>query len=109
MNDLGRYEATGNSADRWLYRAASLRNVAITAPYMHDGSLPDLESVVDYYNRGGVQHPGLDPRIRPLNLDADQRKDLVQFLQALTGSNIDTLVRDGRSQSIGDTRSSTQH
>ncbi len=105
VNDLGRYEATGNSADRWLYRAPSLRNVAITAPYMHDGSLPSLESVVGYYNRGGVQHPGLDPRVRPLNLDADQRDDLVLFLKALTGSNIDALVRDGRSQPIGDTRS----
>ena len=103
-NDLGRYEATGRSEDRWLYRTPTLRNVAITAPYMHDGSLPDLESVVDYYNRGGVSHPGLDPRIRPLRLDGQQQTDLVNFLKSLTGSNIEQLQRDARAEPIGDTR-----
>jgi cytochrome c peroxidase len=101
-NDLGRYEATGKSSDRWLFRVPSLRNVAITAPYMHDGSFPTLASVVAYYNRGGVPHEGLDPRIRPLGLDAEQRSDLVAFLESLTGSNVDSLVRDARSEAIGD-------
>jgi cytochrome c peroxidase len=69
---------------------------------MHDGSFPTLASVVEYYNRGGVSHEGLDPRIRPLDLDAGQRSDLVAFLEALTGSNVDSLVRDARSEAIGD-------
>ncbi len=103
VNDLGRYEATGNSADRWLYRVPSLRNVAITSPYMHDGSFSTLGAVIEYYNRGGVPHDGQDPRIRPLNLDAAQRADLVAFLESLTGGNIDELVSDARSEAIGDT------
>lgn len=103
FNDLGRYEATGQSADRWLYRVPTLRNVALTAPYMHDGSFPDLAAVVAYYDRGGVEHPGLDPRIRPLELDEGARADLVAFLESLTGSGVDALVRDARSVAIGDT------
>jgi len=105
-NDLGRYEATGRSEDRWLYRTPSLRNVAITAPYMHDGSLGNLEAVVDYYDGGGIPHPGLDPRIRPLNLDARQKSDLVSFLRSLTGSNVEQLQRDARAVPIGDTDAS---
>jgi cytochrome c peroxidase len=103
-NDLGRYEATGRSADRWRFRVPTLRNIALTAPYMHDGSLPDLGAVVDHYNRGGVPHPGQDPRIRPLELDAGKRADLVSFLESLTASNIGLLLRDARSQAIGDAR-----
>jgi cytochrome c peroxidase len=102
-NDLGRYEATGRSQDRWLYRTPSLRNVAITPPYMHDGSLANLEAVVDYYDGGGVSHPGLDPRVRPLNLDEGQKSDLVSFLRSLTGSNVEQLRRDARAVPIGDT------
>jgi cytochrome c peroxidase len=102
VSDLGRYEATGRSADRWRFRVPTLRNVALTAPYMHDGSLPDLDSVVAYYDRGGVPHPGLDPRIRPLGLGAAQRADLVRFLESLTGDTVGQLLRDARSQPIGD-------
>jgi cytochrome c peroxidase len=101
-NDLGRYEATGRSEDRWLYRVPSLRNVALTAPYMHDGSFPDLDSVIAWYNDGGEPHAGLDVRIRPLNLTAEQVSDLLVFLESLTGSNIATLEADARSAQIGD-------
>jgi cytochrome c peroxidase len=101
-NDLGRYEATGRSEDRWLYRVPSLRNVALTAPYMHDGSFPDLASVIAWYNRGGSMHPGLDPRVRPLHLSANQVAELLAFLRSLTGSNVGILEADGRSAGIGD-------
>jgi cytochrome c peroxidase len=101
-NDLGRYEATGRSEDRWLYRVPSLRNVALTAPYMHDGSFPDLASVIAWYNRGGSMHPGLDPRVRPLHLSANQVAELLAFLRSLTGSNVGVLEADGRSAGIGD-------
>jgi cytochrome c peroxidase len=101
-SDLGRYEATGRSEDRWLYRVPSLRNVALTAPYMHDGSLPDLESVIAWYNQGGITHPGLDPRIVPLELQKQEVAALLAFLQSLTGSNVSALELDGRSTSIGD-------
>ena len=103
-NDLGRYEATGHSADRWLYRVPSLRNVALTAPYMHDGSMPTLAAVIDYYDTGGVQHQGLDPRIKPLGLTPAEKRSLEAFLESLTSRDIDDLVRDARSQAIGDSR-----
>jgi cytochrome c peroxidase len=101
-NDLGRYEATGRSEDRWLFRVPSLRNVALTAPYMHDGSLADLDAVIAWYNQGGVSHPGLDPRIKPLNLSPQNIADLQAFLRSLTGSNVTMLQSDGRSMAIGD-------
>ena len=102
-NDLGRYEATGQSSDRWKYLTPSLRNVAVTAPYMHDGSMPDLASVLRFYNAGGIAHPDLDPLLRPLSLKQSQLNDLESFLRALTGDNIEQLASDGRSEGIGDT------
>jgi cytochrome c peroxidase len=101
-NDLGRYEATGRPADRWHYLTPSLRNIALSAPYMHDGSLPDIASVLRFYNAGGVPHPGLDPRIRPLELSDAQLGDLEEFLRSLTGDNITQLAGEARSQVIGD-------
>ncbi len=101
-NDAGRYEATGRPEDRWLYLTPSLRNVAITAPYMHDGSMGDLPTVLNYYNAGAVAHAGLDPRLRPMGLDAGELTDLQRFLEALTGNNIDVLQADGRATAIGD-------
>jgi len=101
-NDLGRYEATLQTADRWRYRTPTLRNVAVTAPYMHDGSLATLAAVIDYYIAGGVPHEGQDARIRPLMLTARERADLVAFLESLTGSNVDALAADARSVTIGD-------
>ena len=100
--DLGRYEATGRVEDRWRFRTPTLRNVAITAPYMHDGSLATLREVIETYNAGGVPHDGQDPRIRPLGLSEGDIGDLVAFLQSLTGSNVDALARDARSVPIGD-------
>ncbi|MFD2114052.1 cytochrome c peroxidase [Thiorhodococcus fuscus] len=97
FNDLGLYEVTQNPVDRWRFRTPSLRNIARTAPYMHDGSLPDLAAVVDYYDRGGHPHPEQDPRIRPLGLSADERADLIAFLHALTGDDLDRLAADAAS------------
>ncbi|MGD9600599.1 MAG: cytochrome c peroxidase [Gammaproteobacteria bacterium] len=101
-NDLGRYEITLDPADRWKFRTPGLRNVALTAPYMHDGSLRSLEEVIDFYDRGGVPNEGLDPRLQPLGLAAPERRALAAFLRALTGNNVDTLVRDAFAQRIGD-------
>ncbi|PLX56133.1 MAG: hypothetical protein C0629_08930 [Chromatiales bacterium] len=98
QSDLGLYELTGRPADRWKYRTPSLRNVALTAPYMHDGSLPTLEAVVRFYNEGGIENEGRDPRIRRLGLDDTDVAALVDFLEALTGSNVARLVADARGQ-----------
>jgi cytochrome c peroxidase len=100
-NDLGRYEVTGDPADRWLFKTPSLRNVAVTAPYMHDGSYSTLREIVEFYNEGAHPHQGLDPLLGPLGLDEEQLDDLVSFLESLTGDNLDELVRDARSQPVG--------
>jgi cytochrome c peroxidase len=85
LTDLGRYVRTGSEADRGAFRTPSLRNVAKTAPYMHDGSLKTLKEVVDFYVGGGNSNPQLDREIKPLKLSARDRDDLVAFLEALTG------------------------
>ncbi|MGI9223702.1 MAG: cytochrome-c peroxidase [Woeseiaceae bacterium] len=101
FRDLGRYEVTGNPDDRWRYRTPTLRNVALTAPYMHDGSLPTLRAVLLFYNRGGVPNEVLDPLISPLGLSDAEIDDLLAFLKSLTGSNVDALVSDAHAAPIG--------
>jgi len=101
-NDLGRYEITGDPADRWKYKTPSLRNVALTAPYMHDGSLGSLQEVVSFYNAGGVANPNLDPLLKPLELTPTAQDDLVAFLMSLTGDNVDVIVADAFAAPIGD-------
>ena len=83
--DEGRYRVTHSPADRGAFKTPTLREIARTAPYMHDGSLPTLESVVEFYDGGGRANPGLDREIRPLNLSPGDKKDLVALLRALTG------------------------
>lgn len=101
QGDLGRHEVTLDPPDRWKLKTPSLRNVALTAPYMHDGSLPTLEAVVRFYVGGGVPHEGLDPAIQPLDLNEAEIAALVAFLQGLTGSNVEDLIADARSQAVG--------
>lgn len=86
--DPGRERLTGLEADRGVFRVPSLRNVGVTAPYMHDGSLPDLEAVVDHYAAGGAGPPNQDPRVRPLDLAPEERAALVAFLHALTDPDL---------------------
>jgi cytochrome c peroxidase len=83
--DLGRHAVTRQEADRGRFKTPSLRGVARTAPYMHDGSVATLEEVVEYYNRGGNKNPHLDPLMRPLGLSKRDVADLVAFLKALSG------------------------
>ncbi len=99
--DVGRYEVTLDPEDRWKYKTPSLRNVALTAPYMHDGSLATLRDVVTFYNVGGIPHPGLSPVIRPLGLSHAEIGDIVAFLESLTAGNIVELVNDARSIKVG--------
>lgn len=85
LKDAGRYEQTQLEADRGSFRTPTLRNIAQTPPYMHDGSLKTLRDVIDFYIGGGNSNPQLDPLIRPLTLTAQERRDLEAFLQSLTG------------------------
>lgn len=83
--DLGRFLATGADADRFRYKTPTLRGVARTAPYMHDGSLATLEEVVEFYSQGGSpDDPGLSLHLKPLNLSDDEKRQLVAFLRALS-------------------------
>jgi cytochrome c peroxidase len=82
--DSGRMRFTHLEDDRARFKVPSLRNVALTAPYMHDGSMNSLEDVVAHYNHGGADHPNKSPLIRPLNLSASEQSDLVAFLHSLT-------------------------
>lgn len=102
--DLGLYEITQNPADRWKYKTPSLRNVALTAPYMHNGAFSTLREVVEFYNRGGEAHESLDPLVKPLGLGEGEIDALVEFLRALTGDNVETLVLDAYAAPVGDTR-----
>ena len=92
--DAGRQSVTHDAADHFKFRTPPLRNVARTAPYMHNGSLQSLEAVVQFYNAGGFPSAGVDPRIRPLNLSDAEVAALVAFLQSLTGHNLDELARE---------------
>lgn len=85
LTDLGRFDPTKAQAEKGKFKTPTLRNVALTAPYMHDGSLKTLKDVVDFYAGGGNSNPYLDKDIKPLHLSAQDRADLVAFLESLTG------------------------
>ena len=101
-NDLGLYEITQNPDDRWKYKTPSLRNVALTAPYMHNGSLSTLQEVIDFYNQGGVVDETTDPVLGPLNLTESEKNDLYEFLIMLTGDNVEQIVSDAFAAPVGD-------
>ncbi|MEJ7606673.1 MAG: cytochrome c peroxidase [Bryobacteraceae bacterium] len=85
MKDLGRFEQTKVESDRGAFRTPMLRNVALTAPYMHDGSLATLRDVIDFYMGGGNSNDNLDKEMKPVGLSSAERGDLIAFLQSLTG------------------------
>ncbi len=81
--DLGRFAVTWRDADRGRFKTPTLRGVALSPPYMHDGSMKTLTEVVEFYNRGGGVNPHLDPTVRPLDLTKDEIAALVEFLKGL--------------------------
>lgn len=104
-NDLGLYEITEDPADRWKYRTPPLRNIALTAPYMHNGSIGSLKEVITFYNQGGITNELLDPLLQPLGLSEVESDQLRLFLAALTGDNVDALVADAFAVPVGNTGS----
>jgi cytochrome c peroxidase len=82
--DRGLIEVTHRASDMGKFRVPTLRNVALTAPYMHDGSLADLDAVLDHYVRGGHDTPHRDSRVRAFVLSGAERSDLLAFLASLT-------------------------
>ena len=83
-NDPGKARLTNKETDIGKFKVPSLRNVAVTAPYMHDGSLASLEAVIAHYNEGGQLHPNKSELIQPLLLSEKEQHQLVLFLNTLT-------------------------
>lgn len=81
--DSGRMRITTNAADRALFAVPSLRNLAYTAPYMHNGSIAELADVIEHYNAGGENHPHKSSFVRPLQLSNEQKQALISFLNSL--------------------------
>ncbi|MCU0922474.1 MAG: hypothetical protein MUF16_19470, partial [Burkholderiaceae bacterium] len=98
--DLGRFEITLDPADRYAFKTPSLRNVARSAPYMHDGSLATLEEVVDFYDRGGGDVPGKSDALSPLGLGAEDKRALVAFLRSLDGVDLHSLSSKSRQRAL---------
>jgi cytochrome c peroxidase len=84
--DLGRYAVTKVEKDKGAFKTPTIRNVALSAPYMHDGSLATLEEVVEHYNKGGDKNKWLSDKIVPLKLTPQEKLDLVEFMRACTGT-----------------------
>jgi cytochrome c peroxidase len=88
FTDLGAYDVTGNNRDKGRFKTPSLRNVAYTAPYMHDGRFNTLEEVMDHYDTGGKPSETIDPFMKfssgGLNLSAQDKQDLIAFMLALS-------------------------
>jgi cytochrome c peroxidase len=83
-SDLGRFLVTQKREDIGTFKTPFLRDVILTGPYMHDGSLETLWDVVEFFNKGGERNPFLDVEMKPLGLTESEVDDLVRFMSALT-------------------------
>jgi cytochrome c peroxidase len=84
--DMGRYDVTKDEKDKGAFKTPSLRNIALTAPYAHDGAFGTLDEVVEFYNQGGGSVPNKSPKLLKLHLTKQEKSDLVAFLKTLTGT-----------------------
>ncbi|HEU4712221.1 MAG TPA: cytochrome c peroxidase [Pyrinomonadaceae bacterium] len=98
FSDPGRFLVTRNQKDLGAFKTPSLRDVELTGPYMHDGSLKTLLDVVRFYNQGGNKNPMLDEKMFPLNLTESEMNELVDFLRALTSDGVLRLVQSSKPQ-----------
>lgn len=86
--DVGRFKVRAVASMKGAFKTPTLRDVALTAPYFHDGSAATLMDVVEHYNRGGDDGSNLSQDIRPLNLSTQEKLDLVAFMQSLNGRSV---------------------
>ena len=84
--DVGRYAVTKDEKDWGAFKTPTIRNVALSAPYMHDGSQKTLMEVVEHYAKGGTPNKNLSDKIKKIDLTMQEKKDLVAFMEATTGS-----------------------
>jgi cytochrome c peroxidase len=106
---LGRYLVTGRAEHIGAFKTPTLRDVELTAPYMHDGSEKTLLDVVRFYNRGGLPNAHRDERVRPLNLTEAEMSDLVEFMRALTSDDVLLQAQRAKPQARGPAASSPVH
>ena len=90
-SDEGKFRLTGEETDRGLFKVPSLRNIELTAPYMHDGSMQTLEEIISHYNSGGKGYFNQSEKVKALGLTENEEADLVAFLKSLTD---DTFVNN---------------
>ena len=83
-SELGRFNVTKVLADIGRFKTPTLRNIALTAPYMHNGSIKTLEEVIKHYDKGGDKNRYIDNKIFPLHLTQQEKADLLAFMKALT-------------------------
>jgi cytochrome c peroxidase len=88
FSELGRFLITKEQKDMGAFKTPGLRNVELTAPYMHDGSEATLLDVINFYDRGGENNPFLDGGIRPLNLTDQEKADLVELMKTFTSDDL---------------------
>jgi cytochrome c peroxidase len=93
FTELGRFVVTRQQKDIGAFKTPGLRDVALTAPYMHDGSEATLLDAVNFYDRGGEPNPYLDGGIVPLKLTEQEKQDLVAFMESLTGQGAGSPTR----------------
>jgi cytochrome c peroxidase len=98
FSELGRFNVTKQATDIGAFKTPTLRDVELTAPYMHNGSFKTLIDVVRFYNKGGEANPHLDPEIKPLNLSDKEMNDLVDFMRALTSDEVLKLAQTTKPQ-----------
>jgi cytochrome c peroxidase len=83
--DLGRFDVTKDPKDKGAFKTPTIRNVALSPPYMHDGSQKTLEEVVEWYDKGGHPNANLSDKVKKLNLTKQEKADLVAYMKSLTG------------------------
>ena len=88
-SDFGRFFNSNNEKEKGAFKTPSLREITETSPYMHNGAFMTLEEVVDFYDKGAGDSPNKDEMLKPLNLTDQEKKDLIAFLEALTGDYIE--------------------
>ncbi len=96
-SELGRFLVTGSLKDIGAFKTPTLRDIALTAPYMHNGSQKTLREVIEFYNKGGEPNPNLDGGIQPLELTEQEIDDLVAFLESLTSKRVARMAETGKS------------
>jgi cytochrome c peroxidase len=92
ISELGRFVVTLKTSDIGAFKTPTLRNIAVTDPYMHDGSLKTLEEVMELYNKGGEKNPFLGS-VRVLNLTDEELKDIIEFMKSLTSPEFKNLAK----------------